>query len=168
MDFKERLKEIATGGAHSHIEDIRIHLEAPNNNPLSAEVTTSIVQPLWQEEPFRSRGFVLEGFPNSEEEVKLAASKGLFPDFVVVYSLEVETAIKRILPTSLAKFSREKQATSEQRAAKQARLKEAADVRKANWEEQQRLSRAEAKAKLRAEQGEEYESDGEDEDEEAE
>ncbi|CAH1800209.1 unnamed protein product, partial [Owenia fusiformis] len=51
-----------------------------DEEPLGEEVLNNIVPQWWNKEPFKSTGFVLEGFPRTQDEVRYLGELGLFPD----------------------------------------------------------------------------------------
>lgn len=52
----------------------------------------------------RSTGFILEGFPQHSEEVSFLAAHHLYPDTVVLLSVEVSEVVKRLLPAQLDRW----------------------------------------------------------------
>ncbi|MGH0164644.1 UNVERIFIED_CONTAM: hypothetical protein FKN15_057830 [Acipenser sinensis] len=75
-----------------------------DNEALPPEVLDMIVPKWWEEEPFRSKGFILEGFPQSPEEVQYLVERSLFPDTFVIMELAVTDIIHRLLPPVLSKW----------------------------------------------------------------
>ena len=67
-----------------------------NGEALTKETLDQILIPWWKEEPFKSKGFILEGFPQTVEEVKYLTSSGLYPDGSVFLSVEAETVCNRL------------------------------------------------------------------------
>ncbi|KAK1171736.1 adenylate kinase 9 [Acipenser oxyrinchus oxyrinchus] len=83
-------------------EAIRSYLS--DNEALPPEVLDMIVPKWWEEEPFRSIGFILEGFPQNPEEVQYLVERSLFPDTFVIMELAVTDIIHRLLPPVLSKW----------------------------------------------------------------
>ena len=54
---------------------------------LPAEVLDDFIPQLWKEEPFKSTGFLLVGFPNTPRDIQYMVEKECFPEFV--YIMEV-------------------------------------------------------------------------------
>jgi adenylate kinase family enzyme len=164
MSFHERLKEMSILLGSEHGDTIKTHLADPTESPLPADVALAVVQKLWLEEPYRSTGFVLEGFPRNEEEARSLFEAGLYPDCVVDLTISSSAAIKRSLPGKLTDFRKTREAVLALRKAeedaKATRLKD----HRAAWEAAQARRRDEREAK-RQQMGDDYESDGEGEEE---
>eukprot|EP00048_Salpingoeca_helianthica_P023811 m.27320 g.27320 ORF g.27320 m.27320 type:complete len:1538 (-) comp9006_c1_seq1:23-4636(-) len=164
MSFHERLKEMSVLLGGEHGDTIKTHLADPTESPLPPDVALAVVQKLWTEEPYRSTGFVLEGFPRNEEEARALFEAGLYPDCVVDLTMSTTAAIKRSLPGKLVEFRKTRAAVLAQRKAEEeAKVQKLKDHRAA-WEKAQADKRAEKEAK-RQQMGDEYESDGEEEEE---
>ncbi|KAM4771030.1 adenylate kinase 9 [Rhinophrynus dorsalis] len=71
---------------------------------LPSEVLDQIVTEWWTKEPFRSTGFILDGFPSTVEESQYIGDKGLFPDIAVFLEVEESDVCDRLLPPRLAKW----------------------------------------------------------------
>ncbi|XP_077158489.1 adenylate kinase 9 isoform X2 [Paroedura picta] len=85
-------------------EEEAIKANLIENEPLPPEVLDSIVPEWWTKEPFRSTGFILDGFPRTAEEAVYLAERGLCPDIAVYLEAEEDDTIDRILPTLLQKW----------------------------------------------------------------
>ncbi|XP_076819346.1 adenylate kinase 9-like isoform X2 [Clavelina lepadiformis] len=124
--------------------------EAIRNNlieddPLSPEILERIVCPWWKKEPYKSTGFILEGFPRTMEECQFLAQSGLFPDAIVFLMVEDNDVVTRLLPDRMDVWrkrrdyrvevkrrikERKDQIKKEKMAARRAELEEEAKVRK--------------------------------------
>jgi adenylate/nucleoside-diphosphate kinase len=82
---------------------------------LPPEILDKIVKPWWTEEPYRSRGIVLEGFPSSEEETLYMIENQLIPDIVIQLNAEGKDVLKRILPKRMEQWSKKMQLRREKR-----------------------------------------------------
>ena len=71
----------------------------------------------------RSKGFVLDGFPNNESEASYLIEKGFFPDSVVMLNVSDENIIKRLLPTRLQRWRQKMQAKKEKKKEKREKKK---------------------------------------------
>ncbi|XP_075059003.1 adenylate kinase 9 isoform X2 [Mixophyes fleayi] len=96
-------------------EAVRSYLA--NNEPLPTEVLDQVVAEWWTKEPFRSLGFILDGFPNTVEEVQYIGECGFFPDIAVLLEAEESDICDRLLPPRLAKWQ-ERQRNKEEREQK--------------------------------------------------
>ena len=81
----------------------------------------SIVKPWWETEPFKSTGFVLEGFPYTSEETQTMSSFGLFCDLAVMLTIGEKDVTNRLLPGRVAKWKAKR---DEQVAKKEQEKKE--------------------------------------------
>ncbi|XP_073708860.1 adenylate kinase 9 [Garra rufa] len=86
-------------------EAIKAYLQ--DGDPLSPEILEMVLLQWWNQEPYKSTGFILEGFPQNQEEVSFMVEHHLFPDVVAVMSVEVSEVVRRILPSRLT-FWRER------------------------------------------------------------
>ncbi|XP_062872509.1 adenylate kinase 9 [Trichomycterus rosablanca] len=79
-------------------EEEAIKLYLSDGEPLPQEILETIILPLWQQEPYKSTGFILEGFPQHLDEVSFLVEHNLYPDTVLVMNAEVSTVVKHLLP----------------------------------------------------------------------
>ncbi|CAF3709748.1 unnamed protein product [Adineta steineri] len=126
-------------------ENIKAYLQ--DGEPLTPELLDRIVKPWWTEEPYRSRGIVLEGFPAAEDEVFYMIENQLIPDLVIDLEAESKDLVKRILPKRLEQWTKKMQLKKNKRTDKKAKkdrdLKKKMDVRRAELV-QEREKRIEA------------------------
>ncbi|XP_051264627.1 adenylate kinase 9 isoform X2 [Dicentrarchus labrax] len=123
-------------------EENAIKAYLSDGEPLSPHILDMVIRPYWKQEPYKSTGFILEGFPNNPDEVNYMSQQQLFPDLVVIMAVEVSDVQKRLLPAYLEKWR-------EQRNRREAQLTLLRDIRKKNREE----NIAKRRAELMAEQG---------------
>ncbi|OON15103.1 hypothetical protein X801_09097, partial [Opisthorchis viverrini] len=90
-----------------------------NGTPLPPETMEWILGKYWTKEPYKSTGFILEGFPMSADELQFLVDSNYFPDFAVVLNTDVGEVISRLLPVRL-EFWRKRMA---KKAANAAELK---------------------------------------------
>merc|ERR1739842_251443 len=105
-------------------EAIKANLESAD--PLPPELLDNIMAQWWNKEPFKSTGFILEGFPRTSEEVKYLQEAGLFPDAAIILQVSDDDVIGRLLPPKLDKW----RAKRDKRLAKKARKKEKAQKKR--------------------------------------
>ncbi len=74
---------------------------------------------------YRSTGFILEGFPHNPDEVQYMLQRQLFPDVVVIMTVDVSDVQKRLLPTYLENWRA-------RRSRREAQLNLLRDLRKKN------------------------------------
>merc|ERR1719190_72451 len=91
---------------------IKGHLESAE--PIPYEILDQILSKFWREEPFKSQGFIMEGFPSCSDDVRYLVGSGQFPDAVVTLSCEKDIALKRIMPSRMQNW-REWHALKEKR-----------------------------------------------------
>ncbi|KAL8186359.1 UNVERIFIED_CONTAM: hypothetical protein K2H54_069233, partial [Gekko kuhli] len=101
-------------------EEEAIKANLIENEALPPEVLDGIVSEWWTKEPFRSTGFILDGFPRTADEAMYLAERGLCPDIVVYLEVEEDDISDRILPKLLQKWQ-EKQ---NQKKEKKQQMKE--------------------------------------------
>ncbi|XP_034265034.1 adenylate kinase 9 isoform X2 [Pantherophis guttatus] len=89
-------------------EEEAIKANILENEPIPMEVLDNIVLDWWMKEPFRSAGFILDGFPRIGEEVQYLAERSLFPDIVICLEAEEEDISDRLLMKQVTKW-KEKQ-----------------------------------------------------------
>ncbi|KAA0708502.1 Adenylate kinase 9 [Triplophysa tibetana] len=112
--------EIASDEAHinedpglTHDEEaIKAYLQ--DGDPLPPEILEMVLLQWWDQEPYKSTGFILEGFPQSHEEVSFMVERHLFPDVVVLMSVEVTEVVRRLLPARLMRWRERRDRRREQ------------------------------------------------------
>ncbi|KAL9969395.1 hypothetical protein ACROYT_G021608 [Oculina patagonica] len=87
-------------------ESIRANLA--EGEALPNETLDKILPAWWNEEPFRSTGFILEDFPRTEAEARYLSSSGLFPDIAVILVVEDTEIVDRLLPPLLDKWRKKR------------------------------------------------------------
>ncbi|KAJ8355677.1 hypothetical protein SKAU_G00184710 [Synaphobranchus kaupii] len=85
-------------------EEEMIKLYLSDGQPLPPEVMDMILPQWWEEEPYRSTGFILEGFPQHQEEVDYLTRHCLFADVALVVSVELADVVPRLLPLRLQRW----------------------------------------------------------------
>ncbi|XP_076129296.1 adenylate kinase 9 [Alosa pseudoharengus] len=92
--------------------------------PLPQEVLEMVLVQWWEQEPYRSTGFILEGFPQSAEDVHFLVERHLFPDATLIMSLDVGDVLTRLLPPLLTRWRRSRDRSRDmQRQVKELRAK---------------------------------------------
>ncbi|KAG1963767.1 adenylate kinase 9 [Pimephales promelas] len=94
-------------------EAIKAYLQ--DGDPLPLEILEMVLLPWWDQEPYKSTGFILEGFPQSQEEVSFMVEHHLFPDMVAVMSVEVSAVVRRLLPSRLTRWRERQERRKEQK-----------------------------------------------------
>ncbi|XP_039637151.1 adenylate kinase 9 isoform X2 [Perca fluviatilis] len=139
-------------------EETAIKAYLSDGDPLTPEILDMIIAPYWNQEPYMSTGFILEGFPQNPDEVQYILQQQLFPDVVVNLVVDVTDVQKRLLPTYLEKWR-------ERHNRREAQLNLLYDLRKQNRENSIAERRAEltkaAKNKLRYSEDEEDDEEDE-------
>ncbi|KAM6954065.1 adenylate kinase 9 [Aplochiton taeniatus] len=93
-------------------EAIKAYLS--DGEPLPDEIMETVLPLFWEKEPYKSRGFILEGFPQHPEEVRFMSERQLFPDATLVMSVEVAEVAQRLLPQRLHSWGQRCQRKREQ------------------------------------------------------
>ncbi|XP_055490932.1 adenylate kinase 9 isoform X2 [Leucoraja erinacea] len=86
----------------SEEEAIKIFLT--EEEPLPTEVLNNFIPRWWNEEPYKSRGFVLDGFPGTSEETEYLVNNGLYPDAAIFIKVDENKILDWLLPPKLAKW----------------------------------------------------------------
>ncbi|XP_050927825.1 LOW QUALITY PROTEIN: adenylate kinase 9 [Lates calcarifer] len=120
-------------------EEMAIKAYLSDGDPLPPHILDMVIAPYWKQEPYKSTGFILEGFPHHPDEVQYMLQQHLFPDTVVIMALDVTEVQKRLLPRYLEKWR-------ERRNHRDAQLNILRDLRKKNREENIIKRRAELMA----------------------
>ncbi|XP_033125059.1 adenylate kinase 9-like isoform X4 [Anneissia japonica] len=146
-------------------ENIKAYLI--DDETLPHETLEKIISPWWNEEPFMSTGFILEGFPHSADEANYLAERGLFPDLAVSLIVEDTDIQSRLLPPKLKKWKERRDrrlAKKERRKARKKKERDAAiNKRKLELQTEMADKKAERLAQRAAERDSD-ESEGSDED----
>ncbi|XP_054876008.1 adenylate kinase 9 [Poeciliopsis prolifica] len=85
-------------------DELVIKAYLTDGEPMTPQVLDMILLPYFQDEPFKSTGFILEGFPHDPEQVEYMLERQLFPDVVVVMEVEATDVQRRLLPAYLEKW----------------------------------------------------------------
>ncbi|KAI7799765.1 adenylate kinase 9 [Triplophysa rosa] len=93
-------------------ETIKAYLQY--GDPLPPEILEMVLLQWWDQEPYKSTGFILEGFPQNHEEVSFMVERHLFPDVVAVMSVEVAEVVQRLLPARLMRWRERRDCRREQ------------------------------------------------------
>ncbi|XP_072178424.1 adenylate kinase 9-like isoform X1 [Diadema setosum] len=130
---------------------------------LSVDSLDKIVPEWWNMEPFKSTGFILEGFPRTVEEAQYMADHGLFPDAAVLLAVEDNDITDRLLPPKLDKWRKRRDrrvARREKRKAKKKKEREdAINKRRQELIAEADERKAKRQAELRAQRAAERDSD---------
>ncbi|CAM9615988.1 unnamed protein product [Lampetra planeri] len=121
------------GDWQKHAEAVEAYLS--DSEPLPAQLLDKLLLSWWNEEPFRSRGFLLEGFPSTPDEVQYLAERALFPEVAVLLNVMEGDVIKRLLPPQLDKWRLENNRKLEELANKKALKKQLQERRRARERE---------------------------------
>ncbi|XP_071818767.1 adenylate kinase 9-like isoform X4 [Apostichopus japonicus] len=126
---------------------------------LSLETVEKIASDWWNKEPFKTTGFVLEGFPRTVEEAQFMADKGLFPDAAIVLAVDDGEITNRLLPPKMEKWKqkRDKKLAKREKKKEKKRKERDAAMNKRRLELQQEM--AEKKAEKMAQKAAEKDSD---------
>lgn len=87
---------------------------------LANEILDQIIPQFWHSEPFKSHGFILDGFPSNETHAQYLIERGFYPDAVVILRVNEETVLKRLLKPRLDIWKNKIKIRKDKRAAKAA------------------------------------------------
>uniref|UniRef100_A0A673XQZ8 Adenylate kinase 9 n=1 Tax=Salmo trutta TaxID=8032 RepID=A0A673XQZ8_SALTR len=85
-----------------------------DGEPLPQEIMEMMLPQFWDQEPYKSKGFILEGFPQNPEDVSFMVERRLFPDAAVVMTVDVRDVVRRLLPPRLASWRERRDRRREQ------------------------------------------------------
>ncbi|KAK2534820.1 Zbtb24 [Columba guinea] len=107
-DFSQTITETETEKSKKELElteeEEAIKANLVDNQELPPEVLDNIVPDWWRKEPFRSTGFILDGFPRTPDEAQYLSERGLCPDVAVYIQVEESDVLDRFLPPRLQKW----------------------------------------------------------------
>ncbi|XP_039454978.1 adenylate kinase 9 isoform X1 [Oreochromis aureus] len=109
-------------------DEMAIKAYLSDGDPLNPKILDMTIAPYWKHEPYKSTGFILEGFPNDPNEVQYMFEQKFFPDVVVMMKVDAEDVQSRLLPQYLEIWR-------ERRNKREAQLKLLHDLRKKKREE---------------------------------
>ncbi|KAL7752542.1 hypothetical protein RI367_002076 [Sorochytrium milnesiophthora] len=92
--FSERIRQIRQEQGQQW-DDVDL------DQPLSAEHARVFLSDLFTKEPYASRGFVLEGFPRTHQELSIMFKIGHYVDGIIGIKVEPGVILKRVLPSHL-------------------------------------------------------------------
>ncbi|XP_019911836.2 adenylate kinase 9 isoform X2 [Esox lucius] len=95
--------------------------------PLPQDIMEMMLARFWHQEPYKSKGFILEGFPQNPEEVAFMVEQRLYPDTAVVMAVDVRDVVQRLLPPRLAGWR-------ERRNRRREQMSQVRELRHKIWE----------------------------------
>ncbi|NWR57989.1 KAD9 kinase, partial [Bucorvus abyssinicus] len=107
-DFSQHTTKTETEKSKQEVEltdeEEAIKANLMDNQALPPEVLDNIVLDWWKKEPFRSTGFILDGFPRTLDEARYLSERGLCPDVAVYIQVEESDVLDRLFPPRLKKW----------------------------------------------------------------
>ncbi|KAM6207782.1 adenylate kinase 9 [Sarcoramphus papa] len=107
-DFSQTMTKTETEKSKQEVEltdeEEAIKANLMDNEALPPEVLDNIVLNWWRKEPFRSTGFILDGFPRTLDEAQYLSERGLCPDVAVYIQVEQSDVLDRLFPPRLQKW----------------------------------------------------------------
>ncbi|XP_046530536.1 adenylate kinase 9 isoform X3 [Equus quagga] len=85
-------------------EEETIRASLMENEPLPPEILEVILSEWWLQEPIRSTGFILDGFPRYPDEAQFLGEHGFFPDAAVIIQVDDQDISERLLPSQMEKW----------------------------------------------------------------
>nr|XP_034965151.1 adenylate kinase 9 isoform X3 [Zootoca vivipara] len=98
LEGEEEAKRLQEKEVQLTDEEEAIKANIIESEALPMEVLDGIVLDWWMKEPFRSTGFILDGFPRTAEEAQYLADRCLCPDVAVYLEVDEEDVSDRLLP----------------------------------------------------------------------
>ncbi|NXP12749.1 KAD9 kinase, partial [Thinocorus orbignyianus] len=106
--FSQTMTKIETEKSAQEVkltdEEEAIKANLMDNEALPPEVLDNIVPDWWRKEPFRSTGFILDGFPRTLHEAQYLSKQGLCPDIAVYIEVEESDILDRLFPPRLKEW----------------------------------------------------------------
>ena len=65
VDFPELVRLAAEDSRHPAHQAAKMHVENPEEVDFGSDMAVETVKPLWKQEPYASKGFILENFPRN-------------------------------------------------------------------------------------------------------
>eukprot|EP00043_Microstomoeca_roanoka_P014386 m.142673 g.142673 ORF g.142673 m.142673 type:complete len:1621 (-) comp16001_c0_seq1:119-4981(-) len=115
VDFPSLIKEAAENAAHDLHEIAKNHALNPEESDFPADSAVKLIEPLWTTLPFSEEGFILEGFPRNDEDLRLAIQSQLYFDTIVNFTLSNHVASRRLLPKALDEYKTQRDDILKQR-----------------------------------------------------
>ncbi|KFZ53469.1 Adenylate kinase 9, partial [Antrostomus carolinensis] len=107
-DFSHTITKTETENSEQEVEltdeEEAIKANLVDYEALPPEVLDNIVLDWWRKEPFRSTGFILDGFPRTSDEAQYLLDRGLCPDVAVYIQVEESDILDRLFPPRLKKW----------------------------------------------------------------
>ncbi|XP_052637200.1 adenylate kinase 9-like isoform X5 [Harpia harpyja] len=107
-DFSQTMTKTETEKSKQEVEltdeEEAIKANLMDNEALPPEVLDNIVLDWWRKEPFRSTGFILDGFPRTLDEAQYLSERGLCPEVAVYIQVEESDVLDRLFPPRLKKW----------------------------------------------------------------
>ncbi|CAB1435476.1 unnamed protein product [Pleuronectes platessa] len=166
LEAGEEEEEVEEDTSDDDMEEVELTAEEyaikdylSDGDSLSPHILDMVIAPFWDQEPYISTGFILEGFPHHSEEVQYMLDGQLFPDVVVTMKVDVTDVQKRLLLAYLKRWRK-------RRDHRQAQMNILQDLRMKIRDEKMVWRRAELTAEALTARFEFKFQDDEDEDEE--
>ncbi|XP_063245853.1 adenylate kinase 9 isoform X2 [Prinia subflava] len=174
-DFSQTMTKTETEESKQEVEltdeEEAIKANLVGDTELPPEVLDKIVPDWWKKEPFRSTGFILDGFPRTSDEARYLSEQGLCPDIVVYIQVEEDDILNRLFPPRLKKWKdrrrKKKEYKKKLKELKAKRKKEKIARRREELLAEQQKKKQEALAKKGNDEATEEEEEDENEDIEA-
>ncbi|XP_074903127.1 adenylate kinase 9 [Buteo buteo] len=107
-DFSQTMTKTETEKSKQEVEltdeEEAIKANLMDNEALPPEVLDNIVLDWWRKEPFRSTGFILDGFPRTLDEAQYLSERGVCPEVAVYIQVEESDVLDRLFPPRLKKW----------------------------------------------------------------
>ncbi|NWR71006.1 KAD9 kinase, partial [Centropus unirufus] len=110
---KSKKEEAIKANVELTNEEEAIKANLIENQTLPPEVLDNIVPDWWRKEPFRSTGFILDGFPRTSEEAQYLLNQGFCPDVAVYLQVEESDVLDRLIRPRLKKWKEKQQKKKE-------------------------------------------------------
>ncbi|KAK4474709.1 hypothetical protein MN116_001836, partial [Schistosoma mekongi] len=72
-----------------------------NSTPIPNDTLEWLLGKFWKQEPYKSSGFILDGFPQSIEDLQFLITSNYFFDFAIFLTADADEVVSRLLPPRL-------------------------------------------------------------------
>lgn len=72
-----------------------------NSTSIPNDTLEWLLGKFWKQEPYKTTGFILDGFPQSVEDLQFLVTSNYFFDYAIFLTTEADEVVSRLLPPRL-------------------------------------------------------------------
>ncbi|CAH8670710.1 unnamed protein product [Schistosoma haematobium] len=106
---KPNLTEITDESDKSFLSDeheTNVYEYLLNSTSIPNDTLEWLLGKFWKQEPYKSTGFILDGFPQSVEDLQFLVTSNYFFDYAIFLTTEADEVVSRLLPPRLEIWSK--------------------------------------------------------------